>query len=99
MTRSEELSELLITRKILLDLKEGPGYKYMLKALEESKTAKMVEVTSSPRMLLSEQARTYVAGELNALTFVLGFVDVQISALDTQIESLTLLVEAEEVNS
>ena len=97
-TRAAELVDLQGKWRQLLKLKTDPGFAFYMKILEDNTSQKLIEVTDAPRALLSENARTYVAGECNGLRFAMNLIDAQISALESQINAIQPIVEAEEAN-
>lgn len=75
-------------RVALKRLKESQGYKVFQEILDEARKMKQRELIAPPNEIVHEEARTYVAGEVAAVTYCQSLVDTHLQALDGQIKTL-----------
>lgn len=85
LTELEALKERQIALQALFKTK---GYNYLMETLQQNHSMKVAELCSPPNVIMSEDARTFVAGEVSSLTFLLNFASNQISAIQSQIDAL-----------
>ena len=85
-----EREALSIAFNHLIELTESPGYAHFMVAIAESLRHKQNELISSPDSFEHENTRTYIAGETNALKWVMELADGQISAITTQLDMIKL---------
>lgn len=82
----QQLEELRAVKQIMNAFKDHPGYALFMDHLKTNIAGKEKELVASPTDLVHETARTYVAGEVNALTFVKDYADNFLRTVQGQID-------------
>ena len=83
----QQLDELRALKQVITSFTNHPGYTLFMDHMKTNIASKEKELIASPTKLVHETARTYVAGEVNALNFVREYIDTLLITVQGQIDA------------